>query len=257
MTVGTMRVIQVEVEGIDRQNDAPQVLHLHEDMELADNETGATIWDGCLVAVAWMKKQQVQYMWRSSVVLELGAGTGAAGLVLAALGARVVLTDLPHLVPLMEKNVRANQAAFVYPPRVCALPWSAPANECSFDAAAVKSALIRAMGSETAGSSLYAPTRCYILAVEIIYLESTFSDLIATLNWTWEIMFKPEQQQERAVEKLDVKLIIAAELRVTVPEFFRQFHAAGWKHSFTPPEEYDDLYRSDDIRILLAWRDMS
>eukprot|EP00955_Chlamydomonas_euryale_P115980 366390-Chlamydomonas_euryale.AAC.29 len=42
-------------------------------------------------------------------VLEIGAGTGAVGLVAAGLGAApVVLTDLPHLLPFMEANIRVS-----------------------------------------------------------------------------------------------------------------------------------------------------
>jgi precorrin-6B methylase 2 len=42
------------------------------------------------------------------VVVELGAGTGAAGLALAAAHphARVVLTDLPEVCPLLQANAR-------------------------------------------------------------------------------------------------------------------------------------------------------
>lgn len=42
------------------------------------------------------------------VIVELGAGTGAAGLALAAAHphARVVLTDLPEVCPLLEANAR-------------------------------------------------------------------------------------------------------------------------------------------------------
>ena len=37
-------------------------------------------------------------------MVELGSGTGIVGLVAAACGARVILTDLPHLVPHLTSN---------------------------------------------------------------------------------------------------------------------------------------------------------
>lgn len=45
-------------------------------------------------------------------VLELGAGTGALGIAVAALGGDVVLTDLPDVVPLTRQNVQLNTASF-------------------------------------------------------------------------------------------------------------------------------------------------
>merc|ERR1712194_283766 len=42
-------------------------------------------------------------------VLELGSGTGVAGLAAAAEGADVLLTDKELIVPLLSKNIRLNQ----------------------------------------------------------------------------------------------------------------------------------------------------
>ena len=44
-------------------------------------------------------------------VLELGAGTGVAGMVAAALGARVVLTDVPEALAQLQHNVDENWRA--------------------------------------------------------------------------------------------------------------------------------------------------
>lgn len=41
-------------------------------------------------------------------ILELGSGNGFIGIVLALLGAKVILTDLKNLLPLIEENVKLN-----------------------------------------------------------------------------------------------------------------------------------------------------
>lgn len=47
--------------------------------------------------------------WRGMNVLELGSGTGVAGIAAAAEGATVLLTDKDDLMPLMAKNIRLNE----------------------------------------------------------------------------------------------------------------------------------------------------
>jgi precorrin-6B methylase 2 len=52
-----------------------------------------------------------------AALVELGAGTGAAGLTLAAAHphARVVLTDLPEVCPLLQSNAREYSGVMVRP----------------------------------------------------------------------------------------------------------------------------------------------
>eukprot|EP00928_Gymnodinium_smaydae_P082015 TRINITY_DN65443_c0_g1_i1.p1 TRINITY_DN65443_c0_g1~~TRINITY_DN65443_c0_g1_i1.p1 ORF type:complete len:398 (+),score=106.81 TRINITY_DN65443_c0_g1_i1:186-1379(+) len=104
------------------------------------NMLGAGLWSGAKVLVAYLER----CLPRDSAgacsaaglrVLELGAGVGLPGVALAQLGAEVLLTDLPALVPLLEQNVVANfdvaeNAALcrlemdrARRPRVAALRW--------------------------------------------------------------------------------------------------------------------------------------
>ena len=46
-----------------------------------------------------------------SQAVEIGSGSGVAGLAAAALGMSVLLTDVPSVVPLLEHNAQLNQAA--------------------------------------------------------------------------------------------------------------------------------------------------
>jgi len=70
----------------------------------------STVWDSAIVLARYLEVQgAAQYAGARCV--ELGAGTGLPGLVLAALGAQVVLTDLPENVALLELNVARNRDA--------------------------------------------------------------------------------------------------------------------------------------------------
>ncbi|KAK9842450.1 hypothetical protein WJX81_000737 [Elliptochloris bilobata] len=84
------------------------VLTVIEHSELADC-AGAVVWDAALVLIHFLAKGTGRNLLRGKRVLDLGAGTGAAGLAAGLLGARVLLTDLPHLLPGLTRNVAANE----------------------------------------------------------------------------------------------------------------------------------------------------
>ena len=83
--------------------------------------TACTVWRGGerLVELLQSKRELVA----GKRIVELGSGTGIAGLACAALGAgRVVLTDLAENLPLLERNAARNGLDV----SVAAFDWNAP-----------------------------------------------------------------------------------------------------------------------------------
>jgi len=100
------------------------------------------------------------------LAVELGAGCGTAGMLLSRLGWRVVLTDLPWLLPLTALNIEANFAADEPArPAVHALRWG-----CRRDVQALADRLGRG-----------APD--LVLGADVCYDLDAFSPLLDTLEW--------------------------------------------------------------------------
>lgn len=78
-------------------------------------EEAVVVWDAALVLAYYLEKHQIDLGLSKSDrdcaplhVVEVGGGTGAVGLVAAALGASVTLTDLDRFIPLLEEGISAN-----------------------------------------------------------------------------------------------------------------------------------------------------
>lgn len=69
---------------------------------------GLVVWQAAFVLAEYLSRVQPLGLWRGQRVVELGAGTGVAGISLARRGAHVVSTDLPHVTPLLRLNAEAN-----------------------------------------------------------------------------------------------------------------------------------------------------
>eukprot|EP00884_Botryococcus_braunii_P018180 jgi/Botrbrau1/5045/Bobra.37_1s0011.1 len=99
-----MTIREIEVLG--------KSLWIAEHDNLSD-EAGAVIWDAALVLVHYLGPFLKAFFSSESVrrprVIELGAGTGVVGLAAALAGAHVTVTDLPHLLDGILKNVERNQ----------------------------------------------------------------------------------------------------------------------------------------------------
>lgn len=90
--------------------------HAREAKASADGScTASTVWDAGIVLATHVFERFRRSGDRGvgSRCLDLGSGTGIVGLAAAASGGftHVVLTDLPSVVPLLERNVERNRAA--------------------------------------------------------------------------------------------------------------------------------------------------
>ena len=110
--------VPIVVSGGDTRSSSKQV----------DGDTGRTVWDAAVVLAKYLEHKYGHG--RRSLerrrVLELGAGTGLAGLAAAALGASVILSDLDYCLPALKANVLATT---IEPPgqvSVLELDWLRP-----------------------------------------------------------------------------------------------------------------------------------
>ena len=88
----------------------------------------STVWDSSIVLARYLETQRADGVPEDSAAfagarcVELGAGCGLPGLVLASLGAEVVMTDLAANLPLLRANAEAN-ARLAPAARVAPLQW--------------------------------------------------------------------------------------------------------------------------------------
>ena len=134
--------------------------------------TGSTVWDGAVVLAHYACTRSVWAALESRLgapaacVLELGAGTGLAGLALACAGvlsppARVVLSDLEAVTPLLLRNAARNLCATAVSVR--ALRWG--------DAQSATEALEGALAD-------------VVLGADLVYRQPNVAPLLSALAHT-------------------------------------------------------------------------
>ena len=101
-------------------------------------QTGRVVWPSAVLLLHTLQLHVPEHGWAGAHILELGSGTGVVGLALARWGAEsVMLTDLPHMIPIIERHIEANGVSSVATAAV--LDWESPEQglasvERSFDA---------------------------------------------------------------------------------------------------------------------------
>lgn len=119
---------KVEEEFFERciEFEAPEVLlrkgELHEDgaelkiLQKWDSDESGVVWDASLLLAKYLERlasKSTESLFANATAIELGSGTGFLGLWLAAMGARVLLTDLPANLDLMRRNLKLNSTSIV------------------------------------------------------------------------------------------------------------------------------------------------
>ncbi|KAM5181634.1 EEF1A lysine methyltransferase 3 [Mantella aurantiaca] len=120
----------------------------------ADLGVAAPVWDAALNLCSYFEERQLNL--KGKKIIELGAGTGIVGILLSLLGANVTLTDLPHTLPQIAKNVSAN-VPDGHPLKVCALSWGLDQAQFPQD-------------------------YDFIIGADIVYLKETYDHLLQTLQ---------------------------------------------------------------------------
>jgi len=164
---------------------SPAVLYVREDYQIKPH---GQVWEGSAAMARWICTQHGRLFVHTGqrgeeadplAFLELGSGCGLPGLVLAALGYTVVLSDRSQgaLVNLVH-NVKINLDLFKVPPVIVHLDWSQPAS----------------MRQVWSASQRSLHRFDFVIGTEVIYSEQGAEDLIRTVK-TW-CRPKPQIQTE-------------------------------------------------------------
>lgn len=239
--------------------------HAKESKASADGScTASTVWDAGIVLATRVFRERAQRAPSTSVLLDLGAGTGVVGLAAAASGGfgRVLLSDLPTVVPLLQRNAAANAAEI--PPhatvQVLPLTWDDP-DMLRRAAASVRGPHAR---SHTRGRCRcrarpwVATSRTHACAFVSPSPQGPFhlivgGDLLYRLP-----VVQPLLQALRALASAETEVLLAASLQHS-PETIRAFAVAaeadGFRvERFASDVERDGQWFSPEVRLLRLTR---
>ena len=120
------------------------------------NDVGvaAVVWDAAIILGRYLEKIAAEL--HGKKVIELGAGTGFAGIVASLLGGNVTITDRKMALNITRMNVEGNLGKnhFI---EIEELEWGQ-------------------------NVSSFSPPFDFVLGADIVYIEETFNDLLKTLQ---------------------------------------------------------------------------
>jgi predicted nicotinamide N-methyase len=193
---------------------------------------GLVLWQAGLVAADWIIRHRLLTPPpRKLSVVELGAGVGQCGIALAKAGAGpVVMTDLPHIVPLAQENVRLNFGApstAPAPPVVVVVPYT-----WGEDAAAAVLDALRSGGDN--GNNNRWPD--LVVAADCLYEPSVYPLLLSAIE---------------RVAGPQTRVVLCHRLRVYDERGFEKAAGeGGWEVRAAPNEELHPEYACGGWRLV-------
>lgn len=181
-------------------------------------DVSCVIWDASLVLAHYLENRAKQNpsAWKDIRAVELGAGVGCVGIVAACLGVDVIMTDLPAVLPLLERNIIENRKV-----------WSTSGGSVQ--------ALQLCWGDK---SSIQTPN--LLLLADCVYYPESVTPLVETMrqlsNETTEILICQEKRESDKQQHC-----------------WRQFTAElekYFKFETVPLSEQHPVFRSPDIIIM-------
>ncbi|XP_070698707.1 protein N-lysine methyltransferase METTL21D [Pempheris klunzingeri] len=185
-------------------------------------DVGCVVWDAAIVLAKYLETKQFYdpssgvNVWAGRRVVELGAGTGAVGLMAATLGGHVTVTDLEDLQTLLRANTQENQA-LISTGSITAkvLKWGEDVSE-------------------------FLPPPHYVLMADCIYYEQSIIPLVETLTLLSGpetcIICCYEQRTEGVNPKVERQFFELLQQKFSCVEI--------------PSDRQDPEFSSPDIRIL-------
>ncbi|XP_064480232.1 protein N-lysine methyltransferase METTL21D-like [Ornithodoros turicata] len=186
-------------------------------------DVGCVVWDGALALGKYIDRSNSVGQWKTnSKILELGAGTGAVGLIASCFGNDVLLTDLPELLPLIKMNVNENERILKGEVDVRSLQWGSCAENCK-DKPDV------------------------LLMSECVYYEESIEPLVQTMT----DLSGPRTQTLLSYEERD------NEANARTLAKFLELTRKNFLIEEVPLEDQHPEFRSEDIHILKLSRKQS
>ena len=134
------------------------------------------LWPAALLLCRYLDSPPMRALLATgATVIELGAGCGLAGMLAAALGGRVTVTDLPHVTDHLLHNIRCNSHTFT-----AAAPSASSCPSFLHAASGGSIAVAPLAWGEPVPSSLSPPS--LLLLSDCVYWESLFDPLLSTLS---------------------------------------------------------------------------
>lgn len=154
--------------------------------------TAESIWDGCIVMAKFLEKNRMDLCLENNRILELGSGRGVSGLAAAVLGGIVTLTDMPVVVPELERTIKFNHLKNI---SVKALDWLQPTDY------------------ETMG------TFDLIIAADIVWVVELIPALVNTISCLCKgetIMYLAHQTRSQIADDLFFNLVQENQFQVQI-----------------------------------------